>query len=177
MNIIDTGTIVVLILALIVGLARGFGKSLKTFTKGIFGIIISIFVCISFGGMISNIDFVGNFIAQINQSITDASTLLGNLKLGIWVYYIVLFFIIQILRVLVVKVLVDLFEKDNAVMKFINKFLGAAFSPAAVCMFLLLVLAVFKVFEDLSFVQNILAKIDGSFILKVYQNNPITLTL
>lgn len=177
MNIIDIGTIVVLILALIVGLARGFGKSLKTFTKGVFGIIISVFVCISFGGMIANIEYVSNFIAKINQSIANASEFLGNLKLGIWVYYVVLFFIIQILRVLVVKVLVDLFEKENAVMKFINKFLGAAFSPAAVCMFLLLVLAVFKVFDNLTFVQNILTKIDGSFIQTVYENNPITLTL
>ncbi len=177
MNIVDISTIVVLILALIVGLARGFGKSLKTFTKGVFGIIISVFVCISFGGMISNLNFVGNFIAKVNQAISGFSEMLGNLKLGIWVYYIVLFFIIQILRILVVKVIVDLFEKDNAVMKFINKFLGAAFSPAAVCMFILLILAALKIFENLSFVQNILTKLDGSFLLKVYANNPITLAL
>lgn len=177
MNIVDIVTIIVLIFSLILGLARGFGKSLKTFTKGILGTFLSIFVCFSLGGMIANIPFVGEFIIKVNASIAAKAEFLAKLKLGIWVYYLVLFFIIQILRILVVKIIVDIFENDNKVMHFINKFLGAVFAPAAVFMFVLLALALLKSLEHLSFVQSILTELQDSYLLILYHHNPITLTL
>lgn len=177
MNIVDIVTIVVLIFSLILGLARGFGKSLKTFTKGIFGIIISVFVVLSLGGMIANIPFVGEFITKINNSIAARSEFIGKLKLGIWVYYLILFFVAQLARVLIVKVVVDIFQADNQVMRSVNKILGATFAPAAVFMFVLLVLALFKSFESLNFVKAILSELEDSYLLILYANNPINLTL
>lgn len=177
MNIIDIITIIVLIFSLILGLARGFGKSLKSFTKGVFGIVLSVFVCISLGGMIANIPFVGEFINKVNASIALKAEFLAKLKLGIWVYYLVLFFVVQILRLIVVKIVADIFDNDSQVMRFINKFLGAVFAPTAVFMFVLLVLALFKSFENLNVVQSILSELKDSYLLILYHHNPITLTI
>ena len=44
---------------------------------------------------------------------------------------------------------------------------------AAVFLLTLLVLAVFRMVEDTSFVQDILQKIDGTFLGKLYENNPV----
>lgn len=177
MSIVDIVTIVVLIFSLLLGLARGFGKSLKSFTKGIFGVVISVFVVVSLGGMITNISYAGDFIVKINDIIVTKSEFFGKLQLGIWVFYILLFFVVQLARILVVKVVVDIFQNDNKVIHFINKFLGAVFAPAAVFMFVLLVLALFKSFETLTVVKNILAELNDSYLLVIYNNNPISLKL
>ena len=43
----------------------GFGKTLKFFTSGIFGILISVFVCYCLGGIIMNIGFVSDLLAKL----------------------------------------------------------------------------------------------------------------
>ena len=55
MTTLDWATLIVAILLAVVGLFAGFGRTLRFFTKGIFGIIISVFVCATFGGMIAHL--------------------------------------------------------------------------------------------------------------------------
>ena len=56
MKLIDIITIGVFVLAALVGFIGGFGKGLKLFTKGIFGIVISVFVTATFAGMFLKIE-------------------------------------------------------------------------------------------------------------------------
>ena len=88
-----------------------------------------------------------------------------------------MFLVVQILRILTVKFISGIFEADNAVMKGVNKFLGMIFVPAIMCLFLLLVFAVFALFDDTTFVANMLNDMEGTFLLKLYENNPIVLTV
>lgn len=177
MNIIDIGTIIALIVLVLLGFVLGFGRSLRVFTKGVVGVIISVFVCASFGGMIIGIDVVGEKLAELNAFFTSKAEFLGTIHLETVVFYIVMFLVVQILRIITVKFISGIFEADNPVMKGVNKFLGMIFVPAIMCLFLLLVFAVFALFDDTTFVANMLNDMEGTFLLKLYQNNPIVLTV
>ena len=177
MKTIDIVTIAVPVIMAIIGLIAGFGKSLKRFTGGIFGIIISIFVCVAVGGMILGIKPVGELVASLNETLAAKAAFLGKIHAGLIVYYIVLFLVVQILRIIAVKVICGIFEAKNAVMKTINRILGFIFVPAVTILFVLLVFSVVRNFEDTAFVQDILAKIEGSLLLKVYEWNPIVLNV
>ena len=166
MNNVDSVTLIVGLLIAALGFAVGFGRALRFFTKGIFGIVISVFVCATFGGMIAGIPAVGNRIADLDKS-------LGNIHLGTIVYYVVLFFAVQIVRIIVVKLIGGIFSADNVVMRVINRFLGMAFTVAAVLLLVLLIFGIFRIFEDTSFVSGIVKDLEGSFLGSLYANNPV----
>ncbi len=119
--------IVVVLLAL--GAILGFGRLLKFFTSGIFGIIISVFVCYCIGGMLMDIGFVGDLLAKFaslwNESSNGFLQFLTTIHFEVVVYYIVLFIVIQIIRIIIVKILKNIFEIKFIVMKVINKVFGA----------------------------------------------------
>ena len=177
MKTIDIVTIAVPVVMAIVGLLCGFGKSLKRFTGGIFGIIISVFVCVAVGGMILGLEPVSNVVANLNETLAAKAAFLGKIHAGLIVYYIVLFLVVQILRIITVKVICGIFESKNTFMKVVNRILGFIFVPAVTILFVLLVFSVARNFEDTAFVQDILAKIEGSLLLKVYEWNPIVLNV
>lgn len=175
MNIIDIVTIVAAIVFLLIGFISGFGRSLRHFTGGIVGIIISIFVCASFGGMLLGTELVGGWISSLNDYFSSVAEFLGKMQLAVVIFYIVMFIIVQIVRIIVVKFICRIFEADNNVMKVINRVLGVVFVPAVMFMFLLLVFAVLKLFDDTAAIQEMLMKMEGTFLLKLYLNNPIVL--
>lgn len=177
MSIIDIGTLIAAIVFVLIGFVSGFGRSLRHFTGGVVGIIISVFVCAAFGGMILGTSLVGGWVGQLNDYFASVSSFLGNIRAGVIVFYIVMFIIVQIIRIIVVKFVSGIFEADNKVMKIINKVLGMVFVPAIVCVFVLLVFAVLALFEDTSLIQEMIVKLDGTFLLKLYQNNPIALSV
>ena len=72
MTTLNAMTILVAVLFAGLGLAVGFARTLRFFTKGIFGFILSIFVCVTFGGMIAGIPGVAALIDKINNALTDA---------------------------------------------------------------------------------------------------------
>ena len=88
-------------------------------------------------------------------------------------FYVILFFVVQIVRIILVRFVCAVFEIDVLPMRLINKVLGMVLMVAAVFLLTLLVLAVFRMVEDTSFVQDILQKIDGTFLGKLYENNPV----
>lgn len=67
MGTIDAVTIIVAVLLAGLGLVVGFGRTLKFFTKGIFGIILSVFVCVTFGGMIQGIPAVADWLSGLER--------------------------------------------------------------------------------------------------------------
>ena len=175
MKLIDIITIGVFVLAALVGFIGGFGKGLKLFTKGIFGIVISVFVTATFAGMFLKIEQVSIWIADLTTLASQKWAFFATINIGLIAYYLVFFLIVQLLRILVVKVICGIFEADNKVMKAINRVLGLIFVPAVVMALVLLVFAVFKIVDETHFVKDIVAKMDGSFLGVLYANNPIKL--
>lgn len=165
--------IIIAVALAVLGIALGFGKTLKFFTKGIFGIIISVFVCATFGGMIAGIPAVAEWIASVNAKMGEGWSFLATIHLGTIIYYVVLFFVVQILRIIIVKCVAGVFEINVLPMRIVNKLLGMVLMVAAILLLTLLVLALFRIGEDTSFVQGILQKIDGTFLGTLYYNNPV----
>lgn len=115
---------------LVLGWLVGFGKGLKFFTKGIFGIIISVFFCYVFGGMILKLSFIQKILDAFIGAITDKGSFcdfLINIHIDIILYYIVLFIVAQLVRLVIVLILGSVVEIDNVVMKIINRTLGLIF--------------------------------------------------
>ena len=173
MQTLDIITIVVAVVLALLGLGLGFGKTLRFFTRGIFGIVISVFVCFTFGGMIKGIPAVAEFISSLNQKLGEAWSFLQTIHLESVLFYVLLFFVVQIVRIILVRFVCAVFEIDVLPMRLINKLLGMVLMVAAVFLLTPLVLAVFRMVEDTSFVQDILQKIDGTFLGKLYENNPV----
>ena len=173
MTTLDWATLIVAILLAVVGLFAGFGRTLRFFTKGIFGIIISVFVCATFGGMIAGIPAVNGWIASLNEKLGQAWSFFGTIRLATVLYYVVLFFVFQLLRIIVVKCVAGLFEADVLPVRILNKVLGAALAVAAVLLLVLLVFAVIGAFDGTSFVQGFEDALSGSFLGRLYESNPV----
>ena len=84
--------------------------------------------------------------------------------------------LVQLLRKLIVLLLEKLFSMDLLAMRILNGALGAVLMVVAVFILLLLVLAIFELFGTSAFVQDMLVKLDGTFIKTLYLNNPIDFT-
>lgn len=173
MTTLDWATLIVAILLAVVGLFAGFGRTLRFFTKGIFGIIISVFVCATFGGMIAGIPAVNGWIASLNEKLGQAWSFFGTIRLATVLYYVVLFFVVQLLRILLVKFVAGVFEADVLAVRVINKVLGALLCVAAVLLLVLLVFAVIGAFDGTSFVQGFEDALNGSFLGRLYESNPV----
>ena len=173
MQTLDVITVIAAIVLALLGLLLGFGKTLRFFTKGIFGVVLSVFVCATFGGMIAGIPAVAEWIGLLNTKLGESWSFLETIHLATVIYYVVLFFAVQIVRIIIVKCVAGVFEADILPMRIVNKLLGMALMVAAVLLLTLLVLAVFRIVEDTAFVQNILAKINGTFLGTLYENNPV----
>ncbi|MDE7329585.1 MAG: hypothetical protein K2N30_00595 [Clostridia bacterium] len=131
MVVADWIAIGIVVVCLAIGALIGFGKGLKFFTSGIFGIIIGVVVCALIGTVFLNVGFIGDFVAKFPWE-----------WLGIVVYYIILFIIVQLLRIIIVLILKHVMEIDNVVMKVINRTLGAVFFLAVGVLLSLLVLKI-----------------------------------
>ena len=173
MNAVDSVTLIAAILLAGLGLAVGFGRTLKFFTKGIFGFFLSVFICVSFGGMIAGIPAVAGWIGGLNAQIGEAWSFLGTIHLATVLYYIVLFFAVQLVRILAVKLVAGLFSADVLPVRIVNRVLGAALMVAAVLLLVLLVFAVIAIFGETQGVIDFTARLNGTFLGTLYANNPI----
>ena len=160
----------VIAVVIILGLVAGFSGGLRFFTGGIFGVIISIIVTYFLLGVVNSWQFVQDLLAKLNDAMPG---FLQTIHAATIIYYILLFLIVQILRVLIVRLLAGAFSAPAAPVRVINRILGMVLMVAAVFLLLLLVFAVFRVLQDTSFVQNILDSLNGTFLGKIYENNPV----
>ncbi|MDE5942914.1 MAG: hypothetical protein K2H30_01730 [Clostridia bacterium] len=144
MILADWIAIAVVAAFILIGALVGFGKGLKFFTSGIFGIIISILVCYLIGGMVLEIPFVQELLEKFINALAGKNkfcNFLLKIHIEIVVYYLVLFIIVSAARVLIVFLLKRFVEIDRPVFKLINKLLGILF------FLIVLVLLTFLVFQ------------------------------
>lgn len=176
MILCDWIALAVLVVAALIGALLGFGKCLKLFSSGIFGIIISIFLCYVFGGLILGLPFVQNlltkFAALWNTKEGFFFDLLTKIRMEIIVYYVALFIVAQILRIILVKILKHVFEIKFIVIKIINKIGGAVLFAG---MILLLGLFVFQIIYWVQGLEGGLATYleSSNFVGALYRNNPL----
>ena len=178
MLIADWIALGIIILFAIIGLLVGFGRGLRFFTKGFFGFIISVFVCYSLGGFIIHIGFVDNLLTSFRGLFEGKEAwyfkLLLTIRIDIIVYYIVLFIVVQILRVIIVKIISSVFEIQNVFLKIINRIFGMVLF---LCVLVLIAMIVFQIIYWIggNTALNFVAKISGS-ALKLdwfYEHNPL----
>ncbi len=175
---VDWIAIAVLAVALGLGALLGLGKWLKFFTGGVFGIIISIIICYFIGGGILQLHFVQEMLAKFASLWSDKGgfgySLLTKIHLEIIVYYVVLFIVVQIARVLLVKLIQRGLESDVKPIKVVNRLLGAAFAFAMIFFIGLLVLWIVAwVGGDTATSWEAYFK-DSGFVGALYRNNPIS---
>lgn len=124
MLMVDWIALAILVVFAAIGALVGFGKGLKFLTGGIFGIIISVVLCYIFGSMILGIPFVNDLLTKLAEAI-------GGWSIAVTViYYIVLFVLFTLIRILIVKIIRKVAEADVLVMKIINRVLGAVLLAA-----------------------------------------------
>ena len=73
MLIADWIVIILIALFCLLGLGLGFGRGLKFFTKGIFGVFIAVFVCYCVGGLILNIGFVNELVTNLHTTFENGN--------------------------------------------------------------------------------------------------------
>ena len=143
MIVADWVVIALVALFAICGMLFGFGKGLKFFTGGIFGIIISVFVCYALGGLIYNIGFVHNglnsFRAALEKNGSGFCKFLLTIRIETIVYYVALFIAVTIIRILLVKIIKGFVEIDNMFIIVLNKIFGVVFFIAVLFLLMLFV--------------------------------------
>ena len=161
----------------VLGALVGFGRGLDIITGGIVGILISIFICYSLGGVIMEIGFVKALMDKFVNALANKNgfcNFLIKIHIEVIVFYIVLLIVVEIARWLLVKLVKVLLEINNIVFKVINKILGVILFLAV---FTLIVLFVFQIISWIggSTAANFLLKLDGSKfgIDKLFLNNPL----
>lgn len=178
MQIIDWIAIGVVLAAALLGLLFGFGKLLKFFTGGIIGIIISVVVTYFCFGVVSSWGFTRDVMAKLLGSMQNANSAFLNFLIKIGIEKIILgiaiFIIVQILRIIIVRVIKSVVEIDNPVVKTVNRLFGIVLMLAVAIMVWLLVFHIIQLVGGQS-AANVRANIDGSvFKLDwVYDHNPL----
>lgn len=178
MQVVDWIAIGVLVLTLALGLLLGFGKILKMFTGGIFGIIISLVVTYFCLGIVASWGFVQDLMAKLLTAMENANNSIVDFLITIGIEKIILavglFIIVQVLRIIIVNVIKSIVEVNNPVIKVINRMLGVVLLLAIMCMIALLVFHVIALVGGAS-AENFQLKLSGSvFKLDwVYENNPL----
>jgi hypothetical protein len=133
----------VLLLALLLGVLLGFGKTLTFATGGIVGKVIATYFCYVLYSVVLNLPFVQNFIAIFVEYLASQENLFFNilllLRVELWLFGVLLFVVVQLIRMLIVRIIRGVFEIDTPVMKFINRLGGAIFMLAIVVSLLLVV--------------------------------------
>jgi len=152
--------------AALVGVLLGFGRSLKWFTKGIFGIIIAVVVCIMIGGTVMKWPFVQKFIEDVNIWFGERWAFLARIHLGTIIFYLTLGGVVQLARIIIVKIIVGITKSKNKAIRVFNRIGGVLFMAAFIFGLWCVALAVLTdVSADVPF--------DGT-LAWLLENNPIT---
>lgn len=124
MIIADWIAIAIVLGSIVLGICIGFGSGLKFFTSGVFGFIIGVGVCAMFGTVFLDVGFIGDLLTKLSGTWAD-NEFLTKMHLEVIIYYIILFFAVQLVRIIFVLIIKKLLEADKPVAKAINKTLGA----------------------------------------------------
>lgn len=161
----------------ILGMLFGFGKGLKFFTSGIFGIIISIVVCYALGGLIYNFGFVQDGLNSMCTALAEKNNgfcnFLLNIRIDIIVYYVALFIVVSIIRIIIVKVIKSIAEIDKMPLIILNKAFGVILFVGVGLMIMLFVFWIISLIGGNTEADFIL-KLSGSKLKLdwLFENNP-----
>lgn len=177
MPMVDIIAVISICLFSLIGVVSGFGKGLRFFTQGFFGVFIAIVICYVAGGFIANIPAVKNLVDGLNAKMSgggDFFKLLAGIHAEMVVYYACLFVVVLILRIIAVKVVVGIFEANIGIMKVINAILGIAFF---LCVLVAITLIYFQIVYAIggTTAEKLVSTLkDSKFGLQVlYENNPL----
>jgi len=177
MQTVDWVSAGIVLLALLIGLMLGFGKLLKIFTSGIFGIIISLILTYFFIGVVASWGFVqelmGRFVAAMESSSNGFVKFLLNIGIERVVLAIGLFCVFQLLRILIVAIVKGFVEIDNALLSAINRIFGMLFMAGIVIIVALLIFHVADLIGG-STEESLRTYLTGAFHLEwVFDHNPL----
>lgn len=163
----------ILLVSLILGAILGFGKILKFILNGkIIGTLISVVLCYLFGGLILGIPAVQDLLRDLAAH-WAGNKFLEIIHLEIIIYYVGLFVVVTLIRILLVAVIKGITEAKVLPMKIFNSVGGAILLTAFI---LLLTLFAFQCIALIGgeTAQNFVSLLDGSGILKpMYEHNPM----
>lgn len=161
----------------LVGVIAGFGRGLKFFTSGIFGFLISVLVCYCLGGFIYKLNFVQELLVKLVAAMSNKNgfcDFLIKIHIEIAVYYVSLFIIVSIVRIIAVLLIKSIAETDNAVFKVINRLFGVILFLTVLSMLTLFVFHIISLIGG-NTEANFTAHLEGSLfkLNKLFENNPL----
>lgn len=178
MLLADWIVVAVIAAAILLGLIAGFAGGLRFFTGGIFGVIISIVVCYFLYGVVANWTFVNDLLVKLLATITSGNNaftdFLASIHVEVIILCVVMFVVVQIVRIIIVKVIAGIMEINNPVFKVINKLLGMVLMVAVAFMVGLIVFQIIywiggETAQQVSdALKNSVFKLDW-----LYENNPL----
>lgn len=166
-----------LLLVALFGSLLGFGKVFGLFVLNkVIRIILAVFVCYTFGGMILSIPFVNQMLVDLAANWSHIE-FLTKIHLEIIIYYAALFLITIIIILILSKIINAASETQVLPIKILNKVFGA------ILFSLLCLAAMLLVFQVISWIGGetsknflIMLQTDANAILRpLYENNPISL--
>jgi hypothetical protein len=154
------------------GFILGFARAIQLVARGPVGFALVIFACVVLGGIMQTWDMSKRLIADINEAAAGFISFLGYFA-GYTAFYIILFIIILIVRAIILQSIKAIFDSKKKSVKFTNRTLGAllvfSFSLAVVFLYF----AVIRAVDESSFAQGQLNKISDTFLMWLYEHNPI----
>ncbi len=172
----------VLAIAIIVGVGLlgyllGFGKVLKFVTGGVVGIILTVVIVYFSFNVVLAFPFVQSLLDKLIVAIQGTGSaflifLFETLKLDIIVFAVGLYFLVSLLRKLLVNIISNLMETDVAAIKIINRVLGA------ILMLFWLVVLTLIIFQVLYWIPSTQVSVNETlsesfFLGKLFNNNPL----
>ena len=173
----DVVFLVSVFVCLAIGFAVGFATELKLFAGGVFGVIISALVCYFLLGVVLSWPFVQDLITKFNTVLVDANSGICNFLLTIRadliLVAIILFILVQIVRMIVVHTLVSVMRRPEIVIVVLNRLFGVLLLVAFAA---ILALVAFQIIAwvqgvDGSFYQSLTGSIFG--LDKIFVDNPL----
>ena len=178
MQTVDWIILAIVIVAALIGLLLGFGKCLKFFTSGIFGFCISLVVVYFFLGVFSSWSFVRDLMAKLNELMVNANNGFVDLLIKIHIEKVILaiglFIVVQIARIIIVRIIKNVVEIKNPAVRVINKILGMGLMLALVAMLTLIMFQIVAWVGGESaesfkhYIENSVFRLDW-----VYEHNPL----
>jgi hypothetical protein len=168
----------VVLVAAFIGLLLGFARTLKVFTGGIFGVIISIVVCYFLYGLVINWNFTQVLMTKIVEGLQNADNgfcnFLITIRIDIITVCVAMFIIIQLIRIILVAIVNGIADASHGIFGAINRIFGLVLMVAIVVM---LALIVFQIISWVggSTATDLAQKLDGSLFKLdiVFLNNPL----
>lgn len=174
----DLITVLVIISCIAIGAIFGFGKVLKFMTNKVFGKIVAVFICYTFGGIIISFDFIVELMEKTAGLWAGMDNIVGrvlnSVHFEVIIYYAVLFVAIYWIMKLLAALACAVLEIDVLPVRIVNQVSGAIlFTSVAILVALFAFQIIYWVGGATA--TEFAANLEGSKIGldKLFWNNPL----